>query len=60
MRLASISQLAASFGAALALAGCGEPTAATANPLVGNLEGDAALISSAQTNSGTIGVCGQK
>lgn len=57
MRLASISQLAAGIGAALALAGCGEPTAATANPLVGNLEGDAALIASAQTISDTIGGC---
>ncbi|MDP3495132.1 MAG: DUF1176 domain-containing protein [Hyphomonadaceae bacterium] len=57
MRLASISQLAASVGAALALAGCGEPTAATANPLVGNLEGDAALIATAQRISDAIGGC---
>lgn len=57
MRLGSITQMTAGIGAALALAGCGEPDAATANTLVGNLEGDAALIASAQTISDVIGGC---
>lgn len=57
MRLGSISQMAAGIGAALTLAGCGEPDAATANTLVGNLEGDAALIASAQAISDAIGGC---
>lgn len=56
MRLSSVCKLAASLGA-LALAGCGEPDAATANPLVGNLEGDQALIAAAQTISDAIGGC---
>jgi hypothetical protein len=45
--------------AALALAGCGgEPTStATANALVGNLEGDTALIAKAQTISDAVGGC---
>jgi len=44
--------------AALALAGCGEPTGApAANPLLGNLEGDTALIATAQTISDAMGGC---
>ena len=56
MRLGKITLMATAVGAALAIAGCGEPDAATANTLVGNLEGDAALVASAQTISDAIGV----
>lgn len=57
MRLSSICKLAVSLGAIASLAACGEPDAAKINPLVGNLEGDAALIASAQTISDAIGGC---
>lgn len=57
MRLGKITLMATAVGAALAIAGCGEPDAATANTLVGNLEGDAALVASAQTISDAIGGC---
>lgn len=57
MRLASACKLAVSVGALVALTACGDPDAATANPLVGNLEGDQALIASAQTISDAIGGC---
>lgn len=58
MRLGSITALAAGLSAALALAGCGgEPTGAAAAISAGSLEGDAALITSAQAISDAIGGC---
>lgn len=59
MRLESIASLAAMAAAALALAGCGgDPSAnAVAATGAGTLEGDAALIASAQKISDAMGGC---
>jgi|JI10StandDraft_1071094.scaffolds.fasta_scaffold97883_4 hypothetical protein len=58
MRLGSITLMATGLSAALALAGCGgEPTDAVAVTSAGTLEGDSALIASAQAASDAIGGC---
>jgi hypothetical protein len=51
------SGLIAQIALGLMLAGCGGPTPADPGPAAGTLEGDAALIASAQTVSDAIGGC---